>query len=104
MASPKPPATASTPLPSLSTRQKSPRSRVSWRRGSTRRVTLRRRDGALAAAKLELRAAPRGDGGRYWIGLLEAANADKSLQPIGDPRRGPPAGRGAAPRMRSCPP
>ena len=46
--------------------------------GSTRRVTLRRRDGALAAAKLELRAAPRGDGGRYWIGLLEAADADKT--------------------------
>jgi len=46
--------------------------------GSTRPVTLRRRDGALAAAKLELRAAPRGDGGHYWIGLLEVADADKT--------------------------
>ena len=46
--------------------------------GSTRRVTLRRRDGTLAAAKLELRAAPRGDGGHYWIGLLEAVDADET--------------------------
>ena len=46
--------------------------------GSTRRVTLRRRDGALAAAKLELRAAPRSDGGHTWIGLLEpASSADR---------------------------
>ena len=46
--------------------------------GSSRRVTLRRRDGALTPAKLELRAAPRGDGGHSWIGLLEAVKADKT--------------------------
>jgi signal transduction histidine kinase len=46
--------------------------------GSTHRVTLRRRDGATAPVKLELRAAPRSDGGHYWIGLLEAVKVDKT--------------------------
>ena len=37
----------------------------------TSRVEVRRRDGSTLAAKLELRFAPRSDGGRYVIGLLE---------------------------------
>jgi len=55
--------------------------------GRTRDVTLRRRDGTLAEAKLELRTAVRRDGSRYWIGLLEAP--EKS-DPLADARPPPP--------------
>lgn len=45
------------------------------------RVELRRRDGTTVAAKLELRAVPRGDGGRYLVGLLEEAGGRQSESP-----------------------
>ena len=38
---------------------------------TSRRVNVRRRDGTTFPAKLELRAVPRRDGGRYVVGLLE---------------------------------
>jgi signal transduction histidine kinase len=38
---------------------------------SRRRVNIRRRDGTTFPAKLELRALPRHEGGRYVVGLLE---------------------------------
>ena len=43
---------------------------------TTKRVTIRRRDGTTFAARLALRTAPQGDaGGRYIVGMLEAVGA-----------------------------
>jgi signal transduction histidine kinase len=51
---------------------------------ATSRVSLRRRDGTTVAAELDLRCVPRGDGGRYFVGLLRKLAA-------GERRTDPPA-------------
>jgi signal transduction histidine kinase len=54
---------------------------------TTSRITLRRRGGTLAAAKLELRAVPRSHGGRYIVGLLEEIKGgERSVDRLPRPR------------------
>jgi signal transduction histidine kinase len=56
---------------------------------ATKRVSLRRRDGRTVTAELELLSVPRSNGGRYWIGLLAVAPAERRTERAPESRREP---------------